>query len=985
MKSVTPIRTLIYYDGVQLFEGHDEDGAVCVGVALPPQETFERFLIVAVRAERLESFVRGDMDLRSLILDTANFAWGIALVKGDEQKFIVQPQQGRLADFAFLPEPGFFLPERPESEQENRPAVSPHHATELFKMALRAGSSPEKAFAETRRVHGAVEAEIAQKNAKAEIHRIYILRDPPIIADEMIEWYAGPHPDDHYWPGLVSYLRGIRKWDEKAIAELDRASTQVLSRVAPPGMPEINTRGLVVGYVQSGKTANFTAVMAKAADIDYRLFVVLSGLTNSLRNQTQQRLEAELVATSPAGWLTLTSVENDFSRSYPAKADNVLNQNRETRVLAVIKKNGNRLRRFIEWLEGAHIDTRRRCAMVIIDDEADQASINTSRNEAERSKINALLVRLLKLMPKAAYIGYTATPFANVLNEAPGPESLYPSNFIVTLPRPSTYFGPERVFGRERLRTEEESAEVDGLDMIRTIAKNEAVVLHEAADAGLAEVPASLDVSIRYFLMATAARLVREKEIEFSTMMVHTTQRVSGHRVMNDAILSHINKLKLRIGVDVAIAAELEEQWNLELDRVAAAEAGCERAPVSFAELAPLLPKVVSDVEMVIDNYVSPARLDFSRRGRILIVVGGNTLARGLTVEGLVTSYFIRTSTAYDTLMQMGRWFGYRKGYEDLPRIWMTDELRDYFFDLATIEEEFRAEVRRYTLGLTPRQFGPKIRTHPALMITSRLKMQAAIDVDVSYGGLRCQTILFHHRDATWLDRNIGAAKQLVAEAAVTASKVEGPADGRLRLLNVPAAAIFTFLEAYAFHPQSRELKKDLLVRYIRAQNHVKALEFWNVVVAGQADAEVLGAWDTGKGMVGLINRSRMKSAGPDRMITANIKSLMSKSDLVADIDAGPDYSNKTHDELLRIRSELLPLHGLIVLYPISKDSVPRRINDKENQHRENLDAVNTVMGVAVVLPEPKVDTPQAYRTVDMSQVPREEAELPEDEQEDAA
>lgn len=859
------------------------------------------------------------------------------------------------------------------------PAI--HPATEFFKQCLKAGDSPDEATAKTIRIFGTDDARVARTEAKEEIRKIYIMRDPPILVDhELAEWYPGPSEDDRFWPALKRYLVEKADWSEDSIRDLDRASSQVVSRIAPPGMAEIRSRGLVVGYVQSGKTANFTAVIAKAADVNYRIFVVLSGLTNSLRAQTQERLDRELVGLSLADWLTLTDSRGDFGGNIPIRPDAVFSRAGTTRVLAVLKKNGARLRRFVNWLAGSHPDMRRNCAILVIDDEADQASINTAENEAERSKINALIVRLLREMPKAAYVGYTATPFANVLNEPPGADSLYPSHFIITLPPSPSYFGPERIFGRERLRGEEEDGDIDGLDMIRDISDEEERAMREAVLSGEFHVSGALDEALRFFLMATAARVARHGGVKFSSMLVHTTQRVHAHYQMQAALVEYRAGLIARLeSGDAQLMAEMRTQWESECARVRPAEAGCSYPAVSFDSLSAELPRITRETEFIVDNYISPARLDFSVPGKTVVVIGGNTLSRGLTVEGLVTSYFMRTSTAYDTLLQMGRWFGFRKGYEDLPRIWMTGELRDYFFDLATVEAEFRAEVRRYTLGLTPVQFGPRIRTHPDLSITSRLKMQRAVDVDVSFGGHCCQTILFHHRRPEWLASNAQAARKLLAEGAVSAGSVEAADGGRVRLFNVPVSHIITFFESYSFHQQSRELKRELLIPYVKAQNQAEALKLWNVVVLGKK-ASGLGRWDTGHGEVGLINRSRMRETDADRGVTANIKSLMSKEDIVADLEWPADMESVDHEELLRRRNGSLPRHGLLLLYPISKDSLPaRKRNGEENLQREPLGAVADVVGVAVVLPEPNVPTPQGYKTIDMSDAWREEPEYPEE------
>ena len=318
-------------------------------------------------------------------------------------------------------------------------------AIDLIKTKLRAGDTIERAYSETVRFLGRELAIRARSSVELELNRIY--RDPefPMIADPAFDhWYPGPSEGDVFWPRLKAYLRDVVNWPAPAIDSLDAFSTRIVGRFRPPGSEEISTRGLVVGYVQSGKTANFTAVISKAADVNYRLFVVLSGVTNALRNQTQQRLEREIVSLNPDRWLTVTRGNLDFRRHYPVNPDFALNGQQWN--LVVLKKNGAVMRHFINWLRGANRDLLRRCPMLVIDDEADQASINTSRNEDRRTAINRLILELLEVVPRSGYVGYTATPFANVLNEPPEDSNLYPADFIVCLPRQTNYFGPESIF-----------------------------------------------------------------------------------------------------------------------------------------------------------------------------------------------------------------------------------------------------------------------------------------------------------------------------------------------------------------------------------------------------------------------------------------------------------------------------------------------------------------------------------------------------------
>lgn len=257
-------------------------------------------------------------------------------------------------------------------------------------------------------------------------------------------WYQGPSPEDIFWPTLKALMEADPRW-ASAVPSLDAASTDVVSLLADPHSPTIRTRGLVVGHVQSGKTANFTATIAKAADAGYRLFIVLSGVHNALRKQTQQRLDQQLYDLQKARWVQLTDEKRDFGN--PVKALALL-QSTDLRVYAVVKKNVSRLTRLRDWLREAHryggLDT---CPVLVIDDESDQASPNAASNaELNRTKVNERIVELLNL-PRVAYVGYTATPFANVLINPSEAEGLYPRDFIFALDKPDAYFGSEELFG----------------------------------------------------------------------------------------------------------------------------------------------------------------------------------------------------------------------------------------------------------------------------------------------------------------------------------------------------------------------------------------------------------------------------------------------------------------------------------------------------------------------------------------------------------
>jgi hypothetical protein len=829
---------------------------------------------------------------------------------------------------------------------------------------------------------------------------------------ELESWYTGSHPSDKFWPDLRGILSG-QGWSDDSLERLNDASTGIVARLASPSGGQSKRLGLVIGHVQSGKTTNFTSVIAKAADAGYRLFIVLSGMSNALRAQTQARLESQLIAPNESSWYRLTDPDSVkpnggvLSGDFRGDADitALLGSNAtDIKSLGVIKKNGARLKRLVEWLEGASEQILMNCPVLIIDDESDQASINTSRDEDRPTAINERVRQLVDLLPKVSYVGYTATPFANVLIDPEIEQDLYPRHFIRSLERPEGHFGPETLFGREALDRDAVGAppEETGLDMIREVPDEETEFLRPAGndlDEFSPDLTDSLREAIRWFWLSTAARRVRNSGEQHATMLIHTSMRIHVHGqfrlLVETELASSIAALE---ECDERFMRELEQQWLDETPRVQADKWGY--SPVLFEQVCEMLGSVLSDTHVIEENGPSEDRLDYTQGPRTVIVVGGNTVARGLTLEGLCSSFFVRSAGAYDTLLQMGRWFGFRKGYEDLPRIWMTAELNEWFHHLATVEQEIRYDVERYeSEGLTPLEFGPRLRTHPALAITAASKMRAAIPAQVSYSGRRLQTILFNHRDDAWLQQNIDASQTLISAGRSFGVETEHIVErGHWILRGLPAAAVLEFVRNYQFHPDSRELQSDLIARYIEAQVDNGELNRWSVAVLGlPREKSELGSIDLGLDRrVNLINRSRLPLGSVSH---ANIKALMSKRDRMADFPKVADQiENLKAGQLESLRNSPSaeteaggPVRrpgmgddsGLIALYPISKDSTPRQ----ESPNRDALHSVEHVIGVGLVFPEAKSDEgTQSYMTADLSSQILEETteeDFPEDHIED--
>lgn len=775
------------------------------------------------------------------------------------------------------------------------------------------------------------------------------LKEPTTIGvADFPTWYAGPLDHHRHWPGLRDAL--LKKgFSDEDLDEVDRASSKIVSRLGPPNAPEISTRGLVLGHVQSGKTTNFSAVMAKAADAGYRLFIVLSGIHNSLRQQTQARLEQDLV-TAEERWFKLT---HDVDFRDPGNAAAMLST-RDKCCLAVVKKNFYSLRWLIRWLDSAP-DAVRTCPILVVDDEADQASIDVGTKR--RSAISRL-IRDLLARPRAAYVGYTATPFANVLVDPHSEEDLYPRDFIIALKQPSGHMGTETIFGRERLTHDEPDSRSDGEDIVRHIPEIEVDFIRPpAAEEELmswapAAVP-SLRQAIRYFILATAARRTRG-QTGHSSMLIHTTMRVHGQMLTRQPVQDVLEELRRQ--VRSGRSREMETLWNNECQRVQIPEL----EPVRYEALAPQLDQVLKEASIVVENYASQDRLAYGDEPQTVIAIGGNTLSRGLTLEGLVVSYFTRTASAYDTLLQMGRWFGYRPGYRDLPRVWMTADLHEWFIHLATVEAEIRVDIERYDQEhLTPMDAAVRIRQHPALAVTSRAKMGSARKARISFAGARVQSFIFDHRNAEWLARNLEAGRSLLRAATRHGIRPRKIGETARQLLEaVPAEDVRRFLASYEFHEKHHpRLSAEALIGYLDKQTRNGALLQWNVVVVGGAGRERhtidLGLAEP----VGLLRRSKLRIPG---MPDANVKAIMSKEDRVADLCADdPDLAAKARRmpdaDLQGLRP---PGIGLLVLYPIDRRSEP----DEGNlRNREPLDAVADVLGLGIVFPDTEERTPVSY------------------------
>lgn len=770
-------------------------------------------------------------------------------------------------------------------------------------------------------------------------------------AEEGDNWLSGVDRSDwYYWKTLRAYLLGVKNRSKDVVASLDDASDQVLRRLKPPSTAEFDVRGLVLGYVQSGKTANFTAVIAKAVDAGYRLVVVFSGVDKGLRRQTQLRLNRELtghphnpkgaVRFPPVGkqWhqFTTDDLDGDF---HPGRANAAALQGSQP-VLIVVKKNGAVLRRLRTWFLSATDDARRELPALFIDDEADQASVDTrgsyqTENEYDPADpeyespavINGLIRELVQVFSRRAYVAYTATPFANILiphdtfDQMAG-EDLYPKDFLIDLPKPAGYFGTEEFFGRFDPATDEE---VKGLDVLRTVPEDQVAALVQGN-----QIVASLEEALTAFVLGGAARALRGAPDDPCTMLVHTSHKIAEQGPIKSAIEQRFREIRDEWRYDRmgGIRDRFRALWSADFDQTSRGIAG---SPLhEFEKLEAFIGPFLDACSVREINSDKGEVLDFELEPKLkAIAIGGNKLSRGLTLEGLLVSYFARRSPQYDTLLQMCRWYGYRGGYADLTRIYTTGTLAGWFADLALVEFRLRQDIQMYehVPGLRPYDIGLRILQHPTMQVTSALKSRFTTQTQISqsYSGVLEQTFKFPlskpERMALLCERNRIASSTFLSKLTLPN---ESTAFGPL-WSGISAAQIVSFLRSFSVDADVGGVSPELMAAWIERQNLQGDLIDWTVAVRGRDRENTrLGSASWVPAVAGRVwNIARTRIAGSN-----SLGVITTPGD--EELGLSPNELSAARQKLARgevkdrntaARRSRRSRNGLLILYPISRYS----------------------------------------------------------------
>ncbi len=567
-----------------------------------------------------------------------------------------------------------------------------------------------------------------------------------VITKDHRPWLAATRPkvDFYYWNRLRKYYLETGILPSHVIATLDSDTDEILDQCGNPKDENYGAvRGMVMGNVQSGKTTNYSALICKAADAGYRVIILLAGITNSLRSQTQERLDETFIGkVSMFGAVAQQSlpIQNyATTRRIPSYGttrvadfssgkDGIyfgLSGHQEPMIF-ITKKNKAILERLAHWIEKQGETGGYDLPLLLIDDEADNASINTVNDPKRTTAINGVIRQILSRFPRSSYVGYTATPFANIFidpetTEEMETDDLFPSNFIKALDPPTNYAGSRRIF-REGGDLREGMVRI--IDDYRVLLP----LKHKSGD-NVADIPETLRHAIRVFCITRAIRVLQGKGKAHCSMMIN----VSRFNAIQDQVLGHVYEYLAEIKDAIAVHAslppnEISDEIMEELEASFTKEFVDSR--LDWLELLGVLNEGVQSIEVRTVN-MRGGKLDYSLHkfdGLHVIAIGGLALSRGLTLEGLTVSYLLRNATASDTLMQMARWFGYRTGYEEYCRLYLPQMSFDHYEFVDEATEELRSEIKRMQAARrTPRDFGLKVRQSPlAIRVTAANKMRTA-------------------------------------------------------------------------------------------------------------------------------------------------------------------------------------------------------------------------------------------------------------------
>ena len=676
--------------------------------------------------------------------------------------------------------------------------------------------------------------------------------------------------DPYYWNRYRQYLLE-QGWNEKVVDSLDEVSDDILDCCGDPNNKGHWLRkGLILGDIQSGKTSNYLALCNKAADAGYKVIILLTGTIESLRKQTQRRVDAGFVGVDSRNTfqkdaqmkytgvglisniktaVSFTTTRSDFS-SKALETNNFTLNNINDPIIFVLKKNKSVLNHLKSWLISKNLSTKGeslQMPLLLIDDEADNASVNTNKQGQDPTAINKAIVDVLKLFSCASYVGVTATPFANIFIDPDLDRdedfNLFPSDFIYSLSAPTNYIGADSIFGENAEHSD--ALEVIDDDILDET-NSEYVFRSKRKSAHMVKfLPESLKTAIDYFLLFNAVRDLKGSTESDRSMLINVSQFVNVQEQVFELVKTYLRKSKQYIqaycrlsyseGIKHPEIARLEKEYTaFEFEK---------KTGFTWEQVRSCLYEAVAPIEMRLINLkaksskLKPLDYDSYEHGLRVIAVGGNSLSRGLTLEGLAVSYFDRNSQNYDTLMQMGRWFGYRKGYDNLFKIWMKQDAIDWYQYITTAQDELKSSIDTMKAsGLTPKDFGLRVQQNQtSLFVTAANKRRETKTVEqfISLSGEVIETPQLIASRENCLQPNLNLTNALLEE--LLDNEKYCPKDDEYNFSknckifrDVPKERIAEYISGFIAHPRHIPFETDTLSSYIRTHEHL-----WTVVLMG--------------------------------------------------------------------------------------------------------------------------------------------------------
>lgn len=820
---------------------------------------------------------------------------------------------------------------------------------------------------------------------------------------------AKRHRDDwKFWNRYISYLQSEKKFAPKVIDGIDRLTDDILDKLYDPTIRDvinIDKKGLVVGQVQSGKTANYIGLICKAADAGFNVIIVLAGIHNNLRSQTQHRLDEDFLGFDTEherAWhingtnrigvgimdnnntaISITTIKSDFKKSLADGAGGI-NFDVSNPLLLVIKKNTTVLKRLNNWLlsQTREINGKKKIlnkSLLIIDDEADNASINTNKPDEVPTAINGWIRKITSHFYRYGYVGYTATPFANIfipLNK----DDLFPRDFIINMPSPSNYVGAEKIFGTS---LEADETNDDLLPIVRKIEDYKYFFpdKHKKDDPIPVSLPESMQIAIKCFIVTCAIRIARGQENKHNSMLIHISRYLNWQNSLKEVVENLFYHYKRGIEQeDKGIIEQFRIIFEVDSEKYTSYCTTTQNILNStfsnidskikvhkWEEIKPCLYKAVQKIKVLSINGKSTDALEYyenEKTGISVIAIGGDKLSRGLTLEGLTVSYFLRASKMYDTLMQMGRWFGYRPGYVDLCRLFTSSELNEWFRHITMASEDLREEFdAMWNAKATPEKYALKVRTHPGkLQITAITKMRNVDKIQVSWSGRLVETYKLL-TDKGIVRRNLVATQNFLLKLG---NPIEKPSKDYL-WTNIPHTEICNYFSKFTIAPELCKMDLTLINNFIRKLNQSGELLSWSVALMNKTNSKNI--FELSSNIIsGCFTRN---TAGDTNTY------VIKKNHIVGNpTDEFIDLEQSVLDEALRISKRdkdwknLYPKprlvrenyrnvnNPLLIIYPID----PLSANPKDNNGNSIPEKVifnendDVIIGFAIVFPKSKTE-----------------------------